>query len=71
MDEPKSLGNNAQLMVFVRFHEPAGCVEQFLFCCPLDKHTTGEEMLKQANVLIKISFRGLTACFLVPIELQP
>jgi len=36
-------------------------VEQFLFCRPLAKHTTGKEMFKNVHSR-NISFRGLTAC---------
>ena len=32
-------------MLFMRYRVIEDYLEQFIFCCPLAKHTTGEEML--------------------------
>jgi len=44
LGETTDLGNDAQFMVFVRYRETADHTEQFLFCRPLTKHATGEEI---------------------------
>ena len=58
-------------MVFVRYRTADDYVEQILFCRPLTKYTTGEEIYKKVDFFLKnISFCGLTACLLVPMVLQ-
>jgi len=41
LGETTDLGNDAQFMVFMRYHVTEDYVELLLFCCPLAKHTTG------------------------------
>ena len=72
LDETTDIGNDAQLMVFVRYRAADDYVEQFLFCCQLSKNTTGEEYLKRWIRFFKsISFRGLTTCLLLVMVLHP
>ena len=49
LDETTDIGSNAQLMVFVRYFDTNDFVEQFLFCRPLAKNTTGEEIFKKVD----------------------
>jgi len=42
LGETADLGNDAQLMVFVRYRATEDYVEQFLFSRSLAKHTTGK-----------------------------
>ena len=51
MGEITELGNNGQFMVFVRCGATEDYVEQFLFCCPLAKHTT--KMFKKVDSFTK------------------
>ena len=45
-DETTDIGNDAQLMVFVRYLDTNDYIEQFLFCRLLAKNTTGEQIFK-------------------------
>ena len=49
LDETTDIGSDAQLMVFVRYFDKNNFVEQFLFCRPLAKNTTGEEIFKKVD----------------------
>ena len=49
LDETTDIGSDAQLMVFVRYCTADDYVEQFLFCRPLTKYTTGEEIYKKVD----------------------
>ena len=49
LDETTDIGSDAQLMVFVRYFDTNDFVEQFLFCRPLAKNTTGEEIFKKVD----------------------
>jgi len=40
-------------MVFVRYRATENYVGQFLFCCPLAKHTTRMEMFKKVDSFTK------------------
>jgi len=72
LDEITHLGNDTQFMVFMQYCATKHYVELFLFCHPLAKHSTGEEMFKKVRILLKnISFRGLTTCLFVPMVLHP
>ena len=52
-DETTDIGNDAQLMVFVRYHDTNDYVEEFLFCPPLTKNTAEEEILKKVDLFLK------------------
>ena len=47
LDETTDIGSDAQLMIFVRYRTADDYVEQFLFCRPLTRYTTGEEIYKR------------------------
>ena len=49
LDETTNIGNDAQLMVFVRYLDTNDYMEQFLFCRPLAKNTTGEQIFKKVD----------------------
>ena len=49
LDETTDIGSDAQLMVFVRYFDTNDIIEQFLFCRPLAKNTTGEEIFKKVD----------------------
>ena len=53
LDETTDIGSDAQLMVFVQYFDTNDFVEQFLFCHPLAKNTTGEEIFKKVNFFFK------------------
>ena len=53
LDESTDIGNDAQLMVFVRYRASEDYVEQFLFCRQLTKNTTGEEIFKKVDSFFK------------------
>jgi len=59
------------LMVLVLYRATEEYLEQFLFCCPLVKHTMGKEMFKKVDSFRNIRFCGLTACLFVPMVLGP
>jgi len=48
LGETTYLGNDTQFMVFVWYHATEDYVEQFLFYCPLAKHTR-KEMFKKVD----------------------
>ena len=49
LDETTDIGSDAQLIVFVRYFDTNDFVEQFLFCRPLAKNTTGEVIFKKVD----------------------
>ena len=49
LDETTDIGSDAQLIVFVRYFDSNDFVEQFLFCRPLAKNITGEEIFKKVD----------------------
>jgi hypothetical protein len=49
LDETTDIGNDAQLMVFIRYRTSDNYVEQFLFCRPLTTNTTGHEIFKKVD----------------------
>ena len=49
LDETTDIGSDAQLIVFVRYFDTNDFVEQFPFCRPLAKNTTGEEIFKKVD----------------------
>ena len=49
LDETTDIGNDVQLMVFVRYHDTNNYMEQFLFCRPLAKNTTEEQIFKKVD----------------------
>ena len=51
LDETTDIGNDTQLIVFVRCLDTNDYVEHFLFCFPLPKNTTEEEILKKVDSL--------------------
>ena len=53
LDETTDIGSDAQFMVFVRYFDTNDFVEQYLFCRPLAKNTTGEEIFKKVNFFFK------------------
>ena len=53
LDETTDIGNDAQLMALVRYLDTNDCVEQISFCRPLAKNTTGEEIFKKVDSLLK------------------
>jgi len=53
LDETTDIGNDAQLMVFVRYLDTNDYMEQFLFCRPLSKNTTGEQVFKKVDSFFK------------------
>ena len=53
LDETTDIGNDAQLMVFMRYLDTNDYMEQFLFCRPLAKNTTREQILKKMNLFFK------------------
>jgi len=70
LGEATDLGNDAQFVLFVRYRATEDSVEQFIFCCPLVKHTARYEMFKKVDSFTRnISFRELTACLFVPMVL--
>ena len=52
-DETTDIGNDAQLMVFVRYREAVDYVEKFLFCRTLAQNTTGEEIFNKVDYFFK------------------
>ena len=60
MGEITDLGINGQFMVFVRYGATEDYVEQFLFCCPLAKHTT--KMFKKVDSFTKGHRLSRTHC---------
>ena len=53
LDETTDIGNDTQLMVFVRYLDTNDYMEQFLFCCPLAKNNTGEQIFKKVDLFFK------------------
>ena len=53
LDEITDIGNDAQLMVSVQYLDTNDYMEQFLFCRPLAKNTTGEQIFKKLNSLFR------------------
>ncbi|XP_076810248.1 zinc finger BED domain-containing protein 5-like [Clavelina lepadiformis] len=53
LDETTDIGNDAQLMVFVRYVEANYYEERFLLCRGLAKNTTGEQIFNKVNSFIK------------------
>ena len=53
LDETTDIGNDAQLMVFVQYLDKNNYMEQFLFCPPLAKNTTGEQIFKKVDLFFK------------------
>ena len=53
LDETTDIGKDTQLMVFVRYLDTNDNMEQFLFCRPLAKNTTGEQIFKKADLFFK------------------
>ena len=51
--ETTDLGYDAQFMVFVWYRATGDYVEQFLFCCPLAKHTTRKVMFNKVYSFTK------------------
>ena len=51
--ETTDIGNDVQLMVFVRYLDTNDYMEQFLFCRPLSKNTTGEQVFKKVDPFFK------------------
>ena len=49
LGETTDIGNDAQLMVFVRYRDADDYVKQFLFCRQLFKNTTGEQIFKKVD----------------------
>ena len=49
LDETTDIGSDAQLTVFVRYFDTNDFVERFLFCRPLAKNTTREEIFKKVD----------------------
>ncbi|CAI6372309.1 unnamed protein product [Macrosiphum euphorbiae] len=56
IDESTDITNMAQLMVFIRFDRNDEIIEEFLFCKPLQTHTTSEIIFTTINeYLIEIN----------------
>ena len=53
LDETTDIGNDAQLMVFGRYLDTNDYMEQFLFCRPLAKNNTGEQIFKKVDLFFK------------------
>ena len=53
LDETTDIGNDTQLMVFVRYLDTNDNMEQFLFCSPLAKNTTGEQIFEKVDLFFK------------------
>ena len=53
LDKTIDIGNDAQFMMFVRYLDTNDYMEQFLFCRPLAKNTTGEQIFKKVNSFFK------------------
>ena len=53
LDETTDIENDAQLMVFVQYLDINDYMEQFLFCCPLAKNTTSEQIFKRVDLFFK------------------
>jgi len=53
LDQTTDIGNDAQLMVFVRYLDTNDYMEQFLFSRPLSKNTTGEQVFKKVDSFFK------------------
>ena len=49
LDETTDVGNDALLMVFMRYLDTNDYMEQLLFCRPLAKNTTREQIFKKVN----------------------
>ena len=49
LDKTTDIGSDAQVMVLVRYFDTNDFFEQFLFCHPLAKNTTGEEIFKKVD----------------------
>ena len=72
LDETTDTGNDAQLMVFVRYLVTNDYMEQFLFCRLLAKNTTGEQIFKKViRFLNNISLSGLSVCLFARVALCP
>ena len=53
LDETTYIGNDAQVMVFVRYLDTNDYMEQFLFCRPLAKNTAGEQICKKVDLFFE------------------
>ena len=53
LDETTDIGNDTQLIMFVRYLNTNDNMEQFLFCRPLAKNTTGEQIFKKVDLFFK------------------
>jgi hypothetical protein len=49
LDESTDVGNDAQLMVFVRYEGSMDLEEEFLFCSPLETTTTGADVFAMVD----------------------
>ena len=71
-DETIDIGNDAQLMMFVRYLDTNDYMEQFLFCRRLAKNTTGEQIFKKVDSFFKQhQLEWLTVCLFARMTLRP
>jgi len=52
IDESTDITNMAQLIVFIRFDRNNEIIEEFLFCEPLQTHTTSEIIFTTINAYL-------------------
>ena len=71
MDETTDIGNDAQLMVFMRYLDRNDYMEQFLFCRPLAKNTRGEQIFKKVDSFFKKHLLKWSDCVYVCMDGTP
>jgi hypothetical protein len=64
-NESVDIGNNPQLMVFVRYKEEVNYHEEFLFCSSLSTTTRGEDIFQLADNFFKNYALEWTKCLAV------
>nr|XP_022902365.1 zinc finger BED domain-containing protein 5-like [Onthophagus taurus] len=62
LDESKDVADNENLLVFIRYDCEDNICEDFLFCQPLQTHSTGGEIFKCVNNFIETNNIEWTKC---------
>ena len=71
LDETTNIGNDAQFIVFMRYLDINDYVEKFLFCRPLTKNTTGEEIFREMDLFCNKHQIEWSDCVLVCVDGAP